>query len=92
MSKHFKVGEIVIIKRSRHHPEQVGQEAEIVRAYGPIRSAQSGESYMGYAIIAPDGKHYGARPEYLHKRPPKYRRPQSGSWGECPFKPVGVRT
>jgi hypothetical protein len=91
MSKHFQVGEIVIVKRSSRFPEHVGKEVEIARALGPICSAQTGEMYQGYAIRAPDGRMYGARPEDLHKKPPKYRRPRSGSWGECPFKPDGVR-
>lgn len=91
MSKHFQVGEIVVIKRSQQHPEHVGQEAEIVKGLCPIRDPETDEVYAGYPIRV-DGRVWGARPENLHKRPPKYRRPQGGSWSACPFKPVGVRT
>jgi hypothetical protein len=89
-SEQFSIGEIAIVIAANFHPENIGQEVEIV---GPLQmrySRQTGAHIHTYRMRRGDGKEFAVHPHHLRKKRPPREDLQVMRWDQCPWQPENI--
>ena len=94
MTDTFQVGEIAILQNCFRHPQDNGDECEIVALPLPRRWTNLNGKWIrpGNYLISHQGRYWQVRPDQLRKKPPPVKREACGEWDLCPWQPAKMKT